>query len=977
MSYTMLNELFSWLNDDANHHPISSQIVYLSTLKNELDGFSLKNRKLLASFWSSKYSSNDNVNAEAQKKLSMQKEFLDFLNFCENKLAVKDGCSAALLAFQYAIASQQQVKRAYDIEKMKQLISLAMQENREETLSYYLSEKEHLNSDVRSAISTAIVEHNLSYFTVQFTHQKNPLGIIPLCRQFLGTPEEFAALLLWLLQQGVAVERILKAGLLHDFIGYHLFSLHAPESPIIELYALMAQFPQAHALCEKAARISCSARGLEAYTLTGVLQEAEESCEIDREDSYDFTSDADNFKDLYTVFAQPFLSAALKFTAQEAWFEQLAAALNSLPLKDLSRFIDMTAAEKNPKLIEKLSALISVGTLNGLLDDKHWSVLHLLPYKGDLYEKISSIKIEGVLNYLDQQEASLFDKIPQLMSLFLAFRDKKKEVAISIYENIIDKIADNPQFSEDSYLLKNLRKFKHKERILVKKCGQYEASFHFEVLKQIACFPFTISHYYAIEDAWLHASRKLNALKEIVYFDSGFPHDKYNLQGYIGKLLFKQQGEQFNIEDFMVSLGVDCILNPTEVNEYEYALIESLCAIDEENCRNKIIGMLAEKYKNYNWLHRKYGQEGILARVLRNDNAGLFIFLAEKQPLQITRALIKEICREAVHFIPWEITPWNVIHYLVTTNAEQFDCDVIRQFLDLAIQQNRPASIELFCKLGIQHQDKKLGRMIERAFRLAVEQANIPLINFFCGLNQSLISPTLMLEGVGQALTKENFAIAAYIMESIPKNNFFQHSIEMLLQAAVAKNKPNIIQFLYGATETLSKNCLQKAFLKAVNLGFTDSVRQLCNLPTALPVSILDAGLESAIKLGHLHVVEYLCTVKLAKGKEYLTQKTLDIALQVAARHGVLMVVDYLCNLDLQPSQAALRSAYKRAVSKEHTAVALYLRNREKATRQVTLETPSIGEEAMGLLPSMSMFAQKTLKEKNSEQLIGAKSLLS
>lgn len=119
-----------------------------------------------------------------------------------------------------------------------------------------------------------VAQHYLTGLRISLQYQENPLAICRLMAPISDNPARYAALIIWMLEQGVSITQLVHSGVLQQFLGYHFDSLYSdqcedPLNPIVLLYGVLERFDCAVPLVNYAKRVACDIPGHAAYNLHG------------------------------------------------------------------------------------------------------------------------------------------------------------------------------------------------------------------------------------------------------------------------------------------------------------------------------------------------------------------------------------------------------------------------------------------------------------------------------------------------------------------------------------------------------------------------------------------------------------------------------------------------------------------------------------------------------------------------------------
>ncbi len=449
-----------------------------------------------------------------------QSAYVNFLNFLIVKLSVKDSVSALDLSLEFCLTDDS--SDLIYFENIPRIFAKILELNPEGAIDFYQTHQSELDKidGIKLILKKATVKLALAKFSDTMALQSNPLGVLPLIRFSIDSPDEFAVVLLWLLQRDVTEKAIFETHLLHDFLSYYLFTIGQSDSPVLQLYTILAQFPKGRQFIEQAQKIRCEERGIQSYSLTGevvVVREGEgldESPKVElqsvkkREIPLDISPTKANFTSLYGLYGLAFLQVALVWYQAveedddiEAVFVQVIN--DKLTIEQLSALINQIASGNTPKTLELLASFISEIAVDRLIKNNQGSVLHLLPHKDIFYRKISDLNVAEFLRQYAEENVPDLDAIPQLMAMFNVFRLVNDDIAGLVYEAILERMLQNPMLFDDETLVKRLKKFGERDALLKKKLAQFESQLDRCISRQSQSIEFTVEGYHTINETSL------------------------------------------------------------------------------------------------------------------------------------------------------------------------------------------------------------------------------------------------------------------------------------------------------------------------------------------------------------------------------------------------------------------------------------------------------------------------------------------
>lgn len=967
----MLTSLVAWIEGNEEDFPFENQTLTRHFFEKEHTIEQQYHQRLIAKarvawFKRDKKAATNQVSLPEAEAVEKHQHLLNFIEFGKRELATVASDSLFSLALKYCLSFPAESDSAKFILKSTQLFMALLQEDKTKALNFYEENKalfkdcEEINrqvakelADIKLAGAVKSVETYLAFFSEELAQQKNALGISELFKTELYDVEKFAALLLWLLQQGVSSRAILRTNLLHDFLRYHLFTLDQEESAIRQLYVLLAQFPEAKKLVVQAGKVSCDERGFESYSLDGALHREEELLSVQVSAApLDFTPTEENFAALSELFGQPFLFAAVitpTVPENENWLNALKRSLNheSMLTKELPALINLIAVGQ-PAFLKELAQLVEESTVEQLIALNSGSILHLLPYKPALFEQIKSVNVEKYIQQINISGASGPDVIAQLLAMLAVLLKHHHPSVGQVFDAVIEKLFDHSHLADDIELMRQLKRYPGWAIHLARRSAELQQQLEECIGKATEQSSLTIESYQLIEDTWFEVSRKLQTLTYLnsqAKFDF---YDKYTLYIRIAQACFKKQGSAFDINAFIELLSLQSPTQPSEdISEYERVLLEILTAIDDELIRNTIIDKLeAAPIQRHNWRVREYGGETAFLKAARQGNLGLLTNIAEiKQQSKsvMNKALL--LAAEGGH--------WPVVNYLCADTIKLFTRRTICTVLIQAAEQGQLTAVQVFCNDDNPLPPKKI---LEKALQGAITNNRISVVRYLCQLTGNSLSKEVIERGFRLAAKLEHWDLAEYFC-SLSANAPSQLQIEKMFEHAAETNCLELAKRLYRLENNAPRQIvIERVINKMARVGNLEFISYFCGLEdNPLSRSVIESALIEAAANGHLPLVKYLSNLELNRPSPQVQGKALQASikagkqdviayfcslptnrfLQGAVDFGILSAVksqqatamQFFCNLSNPPSRQAIENALQVAIKLGDTLAALYLCN--------------------------------------------------
>ncbi|HHF7366044.1 TPA: ankyrin repeat domain-containing protein [Legionella bozemanae] len=969
----IISDLFNWFQGDEESFHLVNQHLSQDLLKLEQSQAKKINRMLLSEVRFAKLSGLEP--GDAQSKLEKHILFMDYLEFCRQQFAEDPKSSLFLVTLQYLLPKTPKEDLRQNA-KLNELFAALLHQDKESALSFYQQNeilfKNHPEIQKRAEFelceqkheeAVKRVEDHLGYLSKQLSNQKNPLGIIGLCREWLSDTEQFAALILWLLQRHVSTKQILQTYLLHDFLKYHLFTLSSEDNEVFHLYALLSRFPEAKLLVETAQKTGSDERGFQHYALNGILSEKELQSISPKPQSLEFSLTTANFLALHELFGATFLTAAVITSVEHknlTWLEALRQTLNQpeVVTKEIPRLINNIAQASSPQVLENLAALIDDHTAQRLLSKNEGAVFYLLPYKPKLFEYINEKNITEFIHQITVKHISEPEIIFQLMALFSMLPKKKNPLTQLVFQAVIDNLVHHPLLLEDEKLLRQLRKYPDCKWILTQYSEKIKKQVNDCIIEQANEPSFSSHNYHIIEDIWVDATRKL-AVFDLISPQAKFNlNHKYALQAKIAEITFFSHGEFFDLDAFIESLSLPPVVKENGVSEYERVLIEILAVIDNESIREQIIRKL-ESYPVHrlDWVEKEYAGKTIFLKAAKHGNLGLLSLLKDHiAPETFNKALItaakanqwafvERLCQnknvqlseeeiETLILQAAEHGQIKIIKYLLDTYDYEPSTAEVIQILNQAIKHNKFNVVEYFYKFS----DKMPAQSVtNKLFKLAVELEFWDIALFIADSEKhppSLLTIEKTFTHAATTMQLEAMQRFCTLSTNIPRPNVIQRAF---VKACQLGHLP-IVQCLHDLPEKLPRAIIEKAVEQAILNGHKEIISYLYNSSIYPPnQSLVNQGLMTAVKTGKVALVEFFCSMAI---KNKPTQHVINQAMYWAAKHGQAELFSTLCRWEQNsPGKSVVKHTFLLGVKSGELGIVDYLcTNKMEALNQRDIE---------------------------------------
>ena len=956
----MLYELFSWVKNSETELLFNSQTLTRVVFESEHKHALVARRELRADVCAARFfEATTTTVGEQAKRIEHHDAYMNFMAFCKVELGQQDYCNSFLIALKYLLLMPNTENLpAINEAKINSIFFILLKENKEKILEFYHQNQQLFNSfqQIKTMVAAAeIVTVHLAEVTSKLHAQENAISVAPLFMTFMDDTELFAAAILWLLLRGVPAERIIQTDLLQHFMLLYSAWLGTLDSPIKYLYGLLGAFPEAQDLIAAAGKVQCEDRSLHceeggkhSWAITGVLTEQSTLHRVEiNVSSLEFTPTEENFEALYQLFGSSFLSEALIWHTTYPNLMRRAALQHVLNrqlsiTKQLPDLINLVAIKCAPSVLNTLSSLLDDDVIEKLVLRSSGAILHLLPYKPTLLSRITEGDVTDYLAQLGALDEPVLVVIIQLLALFSALRDVNKAGAALVYEAILDRLLTQPQLLEDSYLIKQIRKFSEKEVVLTNRCAQLQFVFDRCLSEQVAMVVLTTESYHLIEDAWHSFSQQLDLLNEIMPLTSRCPADKYKLYAYLASLYLANHADYFVLDDFIQALEVTPELSADCVNEYERLLIELLTTIDDDNIRRTIIDKFASEYtrlfterlktiddvnirqmlidkfeadedQTLQWIYRDYGDECVFDRAVKQGNIGLIQWMEPKinrSRLAVDRSVIMAA----------EANQWGVANYFCSSSSIEPQQHALKELLIMAAVAGQLGTVQLLCEGAITHLREK---HIAAAFIQAAAYGHKNIAQYFCNLDSRAPCADITAKALKVAIQHKSLAMIDFI-GNLPRNTQLLLIVSnAVIHAATRDDLPVMQQLCSLRTNTPRRQVLEKSFLKALEFGHLTIAQYLYSLLVqASSQDIIDKAFAVVIANRDLVGVTYLCNLPVFSP----SQRAIDRGFQQAVKMKCSDVVHYLYKFDkTPPHQWAIEQGFKSSAKSGDLSMMKYL----------------------------------------------------
>lgn len=895
----MLLKLYSWLKTDQLNLDFDHQMISQQDFERERKQILDQRKGLLADlleFRQQKTQESSMLIHDTAKKIEQHDDDLRFLSESMDLLNSTDPIPMPLLALKWLLSKKlDSLSSEVYVKKIKLLFySLLKVDPRQAMELYDRYQHDQFDSLKTSCLEQQVkqVQSKLDAFNMDFDDQENPLSFGELLRDFVDDIPQFAAVILWLIQRKISVDEILSTGLLQDFMTYNLVSLNNSDDPLLQLYLLLGQFPEAQSLIAKANRVQCEDRGFHcekggghSFSITGLWCLQKDLIQVEvKHAPLSFSITEKNFNILYRYFDIHFIKLALLWHVEiqnVEWGQWLRQWIHAATLKVdvLSKMIHFIAVECKAGTLEILTPLFDTVVLEKLLAEHDGCVLHFLPYHSAIRQKITAADTEHYLKEIMADNPVISEIIPQLSTMLSSLQQENNlRAAKIVYEVLLDLILKHPEYSEDRYLVKQLKSFPDKEFIFMHVSQKLSSEFDRVVHDSLSSKVLSQDAYYVIEDVWRSISRQLTVLQDMTSITVSFPSDKHKMQAHLAKCFFSNEPSLFLLDDFIQSLEIEPVLALDAVNDYERLLVDILTVIDDERIRNSIISVLETRnsvmttvdgntLQRLHWTQVEYGEARVLELAASQGNLGLVQWLIATQsmmPCDMTHAAMRAA----------QVNQWEIVDYLCHSERVKFDQDTLKELLILAASMGHLEMVKQFCEHFIVPLE---SRTIVQAFAKAADNCHLKVIEYFCQTHPKVLGDGTLTKTIRMAVQRERLGMIAFL-GNLPKNKKISVTIESALVQEVVHDRFSLVQQLcHLQTNTPSQSTIEIAFAKAIKYDHFQIAQFFCELPQEIAPSqkAFDAVFDDCITNGSLAKIDFLCRLKTHSPSLSLIKKAL------------------------------------------------------------------------------------------------------
>ncbi|WED42109.1 DUF5617 domain-containing protein [Legionella cardiaca] len=420
MTFQQLLDLIRWLTTSGGVFPLSSEMQCFSEILAELQKECLKQL--------------DNSSQQ-----SVLDEAVKFLAFCAKHQDLSQNIYKAIilwLAEKHQEKGKSKAEQFVFQQKIGTVFTVFLDKEESNAISFY-GQEEKLRSiytkgaaliELRKSQSASqqqpTLETLVEEISVKLKKIKKPAIILTLLKDYFDKPHQLAAFVIWLCQQNITHEAILKSGLLHAFLGFNLHILDDENNPVNVFYNLLASHENTKDLAKAAVKCRAQHEAFQNFNLQGKISKEDlKSVDIVEIELSGASLDAETFKALYELFGAEFLFQVFLWYYDEYYYDEssdeepdeeeqiyttlLQKVLNrdGIASSGLPLLINqLLTSYEDIKLIKRLrylsSFISSRSLLQQLLDKDEAIAMYLLLERDDMEEFFSQNVFVGYIEKL-------------------------------------------------------------------------------------------------------------------------------------------------------------------------------------------------------------------------------------------------------------------------------------------------------------------------------------------------------------------------------------------------------------------------------------------------------------------------------------------------------------------------------------------------------------------------------------------------
>ncbi len=894
-----ISELFEWLSGTEVQITLENSLILEEEISADLNRVELLLEELstenplppeidLKSTEQAEGSKKEALEYEQKKNKFV--EYIYFLGFCLRRSS--DKTSQYSLAIQYML-EQKKGSRANEIRsgfKTTNLFKALYSSNKEEAINLYNENKDSLK---RFPMAVTFMESNeheeetvddastvgeiLNLFKDKLKHQEKPKRIIPLLKNYFEEPKKLAALLLWLLEEGVSSEKIIQSSILHEFFIYGYTAINTERDLIQQLYLTLKPFEQAKELIKLASETSSESRGLERLSLTAALHEEKNGLVSvsPKAKLVQFTLSEESFRSLYELFGDIFLIQALIWF-QKTQLEELGSLLSRWFNKEKEQFsfnpwtskmVEFSNLVVKSKMLEPFSNILDDETILHLSKFPESQIISILLYKPKLARMIDETALQL---YFDEIcfEANLSDIENQshILELLGVLNDNNMYAAEDLListtlEAFLNKPAlyESGEFTEYfKYFLDNELLTRKEELISQEFKERIEAYTSSEVSQEV---------YQMIEETWREGGEKIELLELLGLEEPGYPMDECS---FFRAVLVTYHQNNTNLADFIKNLNLTA--KQLEDIKLERVLIYMLIVFDHDELRNEIIGILeSDIINNPMWMIAEYDNDSVLYSAAAFGNIGLVSHLLLTYTPYFDSVHIRKCLVEAADHKQWDIVRFLCTQEIPPLTLDQETIDNVFEYTCLipefelisffarfpgCVRPSKPSVLKIYKYALRQELDNTITHLVslrelypvqevvDTLFEDAAAGGHLNLLEKIPLLFKMSVSQNVLDSALNKAVTNKQWEIVGLLigfMSPKPTQQVIDNAFFALANA-------NRLDLLNSVVDGISDDVINKGFLKAAEGGQWECLK---NINALCHKRLKNNVINTVLKIGH------------------------------------------------------------------------------------------------------------------------------
>lgn len=399
----------------------------------------------------------------AHAALLRGERYVKFLENCEMHLQREKTQSIYQLLFNIVVMEAQTKQYATAV------LSAWLDKDKDAALQFYeewlTSVLQATGNDEMLVVGTGTVcmQYLLKNLRSVLQYQTEPLALCRLSTGFIDSPLQFAACIIWILEQGGCVDALIQSKILHQFLSYyfpHFGIFEKPLNTVSLFYKILDQFPHAKLLIERARIISCDIRGFKRVNLLGNQSKDLVLAEATRQQPL-LTRTVDNLKQIIVFFGERGVFHVIEelFLCSEDDFDHSFTHFMQVHNHLITPTLLQLIAEESPGTLRKIVHLIDDPFFQQWLSNKQYTILYLLPYRTRWIQSIDQEMMHSFLQTIDSihTPGCELESVKLLLSLYEAMLAEKTSLAELVYQSLFQVVLTNRYLLDDRLLFVTLR----------------------------------------------------------------------------------------------------------------------------------------------------------------------------------------------------------------------------------------------------------------------------------------------------------------------------------------------------------------------------------------------------------------------------------------------------------------------------------------------------------------------------------------